>query len=354
MSDLKDFLPVYTEEETNDLLGRKNAIINGDFNIWQRGTSFPAAVSYNADRFVNGNTSTAIMTVTRDTDVPTQAESGHKSNYSLKMDVTTADTNITGTEEVHFAQNIEGYNFTPFVGKTATLSFWVKAVKTGIYCVAFRNELLDRSYVSEYTINSANTWEKKTINVTFDYSGGGWDYTNGIGLRIAWILAYNGTAAPNQWNSDSFQSTSNQVNGVDSTDNNFWLAQVQFELGNTATDFEYRDIGTELALCQRYFEILTQTNKKDFAVGYYRDTTHGWYVIDYTDKRIIPTITYSDIAHFKALYNSGAIDILSMFFDETSTKGCRLRVEVSGVTLGRGTIVYIFSADGKIAIDAEL
>ena len=239
-----------------NLQGNKNAIINGDFNIWQRGTSFAAIANaaYSADRCKYEKGGDMVHTISQDTDVPTQSESGHKSNYSLKVDCTTIDASIDAGDYVFVSQNIEGYNFAPFVGKTATLSFWVKAVKAGIYCVAFQSYNADRSYVVEYTINAASTWEKKTVTLTFDYSGGTWDYTNGVGVKVKWVLAcgstYQGVA--DTWNSAIDLATSNQVNGVDSTDNNFWLAQVQFELGSVATDFEYRQIGDELARCQRY------------------------------------------------------------------------------------------------------
>ncbi|NQV00853.1 MAG: hypothetical protein HQ537_01915 [Parcubacteria group bacterium] len=242
---------------TGSLQGNRNAIINGDFNIWQRGTSFAAMADniYHTDRFKYSKVGTMVHTVSKDTDVPTQAESDHLSNYSLKYDVTTADADIAATDELHIFHVIEGYNFAPFMGKTATLSFWVKAVKTGIYCVTFRNSGLDRSYLVEYTINSASTWEKKTITLTFSDSGGTWNYTNGIGLKIGWTLAIgsNHHDSADTWLSASKMGTSNQVNGADSTDNNFWLAQVQFELGSVATDFEYRQFQDELAKCQRYF-----------------------------------------------------------------------------------------------------
>ena len=241
----------------DDRTFNKNAIINGDFNIWQRGTSFVAPTSMQmADRFRYDKAGAMVHTVSRDTDVPTQVESGHKSNYSLKVDCTTIDAAIAVDDFINITQMVEGYNFAPFMGKTATLSFWVKAVKTGIYCVSFRNSVSDRSYIVEYTINAASTWEKKTITLTFSDSGGTWDYTNGIGLNMCWTLAcgstYQGTA--DTWNAANNVATSNQVNGVDSTDNNFWLAQVQLELGSVATDFEYRQFGDELARCQRYYE----------------------------------------------------------------------------------------------------
>ena len=242
----------------DDVSGPKNAIINGDFNIWQRGTSFAAIATnaYSADRFKYQVVGAAVHTIYRATDLPTQAASGHKSNYSFQFDPTTADAAIAAGDYVILTHRIEGYNFAPFMGKTATLSFWVQAVKTGIYCVSFRNSVSDRSYVVEYTINAASTWEKKTITLTFSDSGGTWDYINGVGLIVGWALAAGSDSQgiANTWNSANDMATSNQVNGVDHIDNNFWLAQVQFELGSLATDFEYRQFGDELARCQRYYE----------------------------------------------------------------------------------------------------
>ena len=238
-------------------LPKGNAIINGDFNIWQAGTSFAAIANgtYVADMFMVGYGGVMVATVSRDTDVPTQAESNHQSAYSLKVDCTTIDASIDAADAFSIFYKIEGYNFRPFVGKAATLTFWVKSVKTGIYCVAFRSSTSDRSYVAEYTINAASTWEKKTITLTFNYTGGTWDYTNGIGLCVVWALAtgsnYQGVA--DTWNPANNTATSNQVNFFDNTANDFWLAQVQFELGSAATVFEYRQFGDELQKCQRYY-----------------------------------------------------------------------------------------------------
>ncbi len=238
--------------------GARSAIINGDFNIWQRGTSFATVTggdTYTADRFTYGEVGDAVVTITRDSDVPTQTESGHLSNYSLKIDVTTIDGAVAAGDYVLLKHKIEGYNFAPFQGKTATLSFWVKAVKAGIYCIALQSSTSDESYVAEYTISSTSTWEKKTIMIALDYSAGTWSYISGIGVQVTWTLMsgtdFHGTA--DTWESATDIATSNQVNGVDNTANNFWLAQVQFELGSVATDFEYRQFGDELAKAQRYY-----------------------------------------------------------------------------------------------------
>jgi hypothetical protein len=237
---------------------RKNAIINGDFNVWQRGTSFAAAVSgaYSADRWRWENPGAGAFTLSRSTDVPTFAQAGRLFNYSLLADCTTADAAVAATDRVHILQRIEGFNFLPLAQRAMTLTFWVKATKTGTYCVSFTNGGSDRSYVAEYTISASDTWEKKTVNVSASPSAGTWDYTTGVGLDVDFILVagtdFHTTAGA--WQTGAFKSTAYQVNGADRTANNFRITGVQLETGSIATEFEYRTFQDELALCQRYYE----------------------------------------------------------------------------------------------------
>ena len=301
----------------------KNAIINGDFIVWQRGTSFPAIAinDYSADRWYYHKGGTMVHTVTRETDVPTVSESRHKSNYSLKMDCTTAQAVITANDHTYIRQIIEGYNFVPFVGKTATLSFWVKATKTGIYCVAFRNEGLDRSYIVEYTVNSSDTWEKKEVKVTFDYSGGTWNYTNGTGLGITWALAIgsNYHGVKDTWQTGVYLATSNQVNACDNIANNFSLSQVQFELGETASPFESKTIQQELRLCQRYYyRFINGTNEyhNPALIGSYGNGANG-YIKFPVDMRANPTVIImaanGTINSVNDLTSAGALTSLSNY-----------------------------------------
>ena len=294
-------------------LRRKNAIINGDFNIWQRGTSFAAILTgdYCADRYAYSKTGVMVHTVSRDTDVPTQAESGNKSNYSLKVDCTTIDAAIAAGDHAQIYQRIEGYNLAPFMGNIATLSFWVKAVKTGIYCIAFRNSGADRSYVVEYTVNAASTWEKKTITFTFSDSGGTWDYVNGTGLYFMWALAAgtNFHTTAGSWQNGNFFATANQVNACDNVANNFWLSQVHFELGDVATPFEFNLIQQELVLCQRY-SCKSYNQGIDPGTNTTEGYVHGTYITalanaDHTiysnvrfpvEMRTIPTVTLYSLA----------------------------------------------------------
>ena len=242
--------------------GFKNKIIGGDFttNPWQRGTSFSALGNvYFADRWFKFTTSSAVITASRAADAPTATEAGIFTQHCMSLAVTTADAVVAAGDYFTVSQTTEGSNTASFgFGQTGsrniTLSFWVKGTKTGIHCVSIRNDGYNRSYVAEYTIVASNTWEKKTITIPVD-TAGTWLYDNGVGLRLHFTLMCgtdNQTTA-NTWAAGNFIATSNQVNALDSTSNTFKLALVQLEAGSVATSFDVRSVGTELALCQRYY-----------------------------------------------------------------------------------------------------
>jgi hypothetical protein len=241
--------------DVGPLSGNRNKIINGDMTISQRGTSFvsPATATYNLDRFLWGQGGTMAVTITQSTDVP-----NNTFQNSLKVDVTTANTPLAAGQNCGIIQRIEGYNVRDLIGQTFTLSFWVKSPKTGVHCVSFRNGSVDRSYVLEYTVISANTWEYKTVTVVGGLiTGGTWDWTNGIGLAVRFDLGSGTTfqTTAGSWQVGNLLSTSNQVNVMDNVANDFFLTGVQLEVGTVATPFERRPYGTELVLCQRYFYI---------------------------------------------------------------------------------------------------
>jgi hypothetical protein len=240
----------------------QNLIINGDMAIAQRGASFTTGSStYNLDRWATSKSSAAVHTVTQDTDVPTFAQSGYNFQNSLRYNLITPDTSIASTEYVLTYQVLEGYNFAKIAQKAFTLSFWVKATTTGTYCVSFRNSTGDRSYVAEYTINTTDTWEKKTITVAASPSAGTWNYTTGVGLNISWTLAggasYQTTAGI--WQNpgaSTFLCTANQVNGVNTASANFRITGVMLNEGLNAASFQLagETSAEELLLCQRYYE----------------------------------------------------------------------------------------------------
>lgn len=241
----------------------KNLIINGDFEIAQRGTSFTGldntvGTSYTLDRwaFVETGTHAAVYSVAQDSDAPTVSQAGRLILNSVLISCTTADAVVSSDATNIFEQRIEGYNIQTIAEKTFTISFWVKSNKTGVYSVRCSNTSADRSYVSDITINNIDTWEFKIIVVSPSPSGGGWNYTNGIGLRIAITLVAgsNFHTTADAWNTGNFVSTSNQVNFCDSSSNTLRIAGFEVEAGSVATKFEKRSIQEEINLCQRYLE----------------------------------------------------------------------------------------------------
>jgi hypothetical protein len=271
------------------LAGARNRIINGDMRISQRGTSFatldPAADTYTLDRWAfKGAGTTGRATISQDTDVPNNTFTS-----TLKAVVTTADSSIASGDGAWITQNIEGFNARDLIGTTFTLSFWVKSPKTGIHCVSFGNASSNRSFVSEYTVNSANTWEQKSVTVAGGLiTAGTWDWTNGKGLSVNFALIVGSTfqTTAGAWQTGNFFGTSNQVNVFDSLANSFLLGGVQLEAGSVATPFERRSYGQELALCQRYHQRLACSIGQTIS----NNTTTGAAVSLRTTMRAQPTM----------------------------------------------------------------
>jgi len=288
----------------------KNIIIGGNFttNPWQRGVSFvtPLTGAYTADRFKVDYVTTATTTITQAADSPTETQAFIFSTQALSTAITAADAAIAAGDFYIISQAIEGYNFTNIAQRAFTLSFWVKSVKTGIYCVSFRNSGSDRSYVAEYTINTTNTWEKKTITVTASPSAGTWDYTTGVGLSVSFALACGATfqTTANAWQTGNFYGTANQVNGLDSNTNVFILALIQIESGEVATPFEQRMEAEIIKDCQRYFQKTfpmttapAQASGTQLGAIQYRAILTGIFANGQTwdfasIMRVAPTITY--------------------------------------------------------------
>ncbi len=165
------------------------------------------------------------------------------------------------------AQNLQSLQYGTSSAKTLTLSFWVKSSKTGTYAIALGK--MDNTvylFVHEYTISQANTWEKKTINISptagstsfITSSAGAIDNDNGTGLALYWWLC-SGTdlngATSNAWSSNTnHYTTTNQVNWFDSTSNNLYLSQAQLEIGDVASPFEVEEATTTLTKCRRYYQ----------------------------------------------------------------------------------------------------
>ena len=252
----------------------KNLVINGDMRIFQRATSATTSTSTydTVDRFLLYESSDGAMTSEKeDLSVADQATTGQRT--ALEMNVTTADGTIAANQFAAIyhrieAQNLQHLLYGTSAAKNLTLSFYVKSNKTGTYCISFnKNDSTEYFIPIEYTISSANTWEKKVIVLSptagstsvITASGGAIADDNGVGLQItfglAWGSNYHGTN--NTWTTSSHLATSNQVNWLDSTSNNFFLTGVQLEVGDQATDFEHLPHDVQLQRCSRYYHPLS-------------------------------------------------------------------------------------------------
>lgn len=237
-----------------------NGVMNGAFNVWQRGTFFSSA-SHNtvtADRWRYQKSGAMVHDISRSTDVPSLADAGRIFDYSILIDCTTVDSSLAASDYAALVHRIEGYEWAAFAQRALILSFWVKATKTGTYCVGLVNSGGNRSYVGEYTINVTDTWEYKTVTVSASPSAGTWDYVDGTGIALYFTLAAGSSL---QTTAGSWQTTgaaafasSSQVNACDNTANNFRLAAVQLQVGSTASEFEHVSFAFDLQRCLRYFE----------------------------------------------------------------------------------------------------
>jgi hypothetical protein len=238
-------------------LGFRNRIINGDFRIDQRnaGASVtPTDGSYTLDRWNYQGSAASKVTIQQST----TAANGFVNSLLV---TSTSAYSVGSGEFFNVRQLIEGYNIADLGWGTAnaqpvTLSFWVRSSLTGTFGGALTNSAFNRSYPFTYTISAANTWEQKSITVAGDTSGT-WLTTNGLGIRVQFGLGvgstYSGTAGA--WAAAGYISATGATSVVGTNGATFYITGVQLEKGSTATSFDYRPYGTELSLCQRYFEM---------------------------------------------------------------------------------------------------
>ena len=250
------------------LAGFRNAIINGDMLINQRGiTSVTVPTGglavFTADRWKASKQGTQTVIF----DHVVTGNGVGRARWCIQARSTTAYGNQPADYTL-LEQRVEGFETLRFRGATFTLSFLVKATRPGTYTVAFRNKAGGRSYIAPYTIASANVWQAVTITVTGgipsgDADGAGdtqWNVTNDTGLQLSWIV--NGgstyaTASTNQWLNESKSVASTQTQGLQANGDTFSITEVQLEVGTKRTPFERRPYATEVLLCKRYFEVVS-------------------------------------------------------------------------------------------------
>ena len=235
----------------------RNRIINGDMRIDQRnaGASVtPASGSYTLDRWFVIASQASKFSIQQNAGSVTPPV-----GYNYYLGATSLSAYSVGaTDTFAVSQIIEGYNVSDLAwgtsdAKTVTLSFWVRSSLTGTFGGSIRNSDVDRSYPFSYTISSANTWEQKSVTIVGDTSGT-WLKTNGNGLQLIFSLGSGSTRSgtAGSWAGINYTNATGATSVVGTNGATWYITGVQLEKGSTATSFDYRPYGQELALCQRY------------------------------------------------------------------------------------------------------
>jgi hypothetical protein len=330
----------------------KNRIINGAMVIDQRnaGAAVTTTGFYPVDRFSVENVTDGTFSAQQDS----TASVGFVK--SLKFTTTSADASLSASQYTRIRHEIEGYNVADLGwgtanAKTVTLSFWVNCSLTGTFGGVLRNSDASRSYPFSYTITSANTWEYKTITVAGDTTGT-WLTTNGKGLTVIFGLGvgsdFSGTAGA--WASANYMSATGATSVIGTNGATFYITGVQLEVGTQATSFEYRQYGTELALCQRYCYVVSQavSNSRIFGFNYNASSavTRANFPVQ---TRVAPTgVTVSSAANTFTIFQNGTTATPSVIaFDAGDVYGANLAITAT-LTANAGCILALTASGNKI------
>jgi hypothetical protein len=356
----------------------KNLIINGDMSQFQRATATTTVTSgeyQTVDRFkLYESTDGAYTAELENLSVADQATTGQRT--ALELNVTTADGTIGASQfaaiyhpiEAQFLQHIL---YGTSAAKDLTLSFYVKSNKTGTYCVAMdKNDNTAYRLPIEYTISSADTWEKKVIHISptagstslITASGAAIDNDNGTGMLVTFALAWgsNYQGTNNTWVTGNAYSTSNQVNWMDSTDNNFFLTGVQLEVGSGASDFEHLPHDVQLQRCQRYFENYVIANGGGIVGLSFNANAATATLVYKTTKRAAPTVGGLTAARsgtglsFLTAAGSYPNSDGAIASHSISVTQCRINGSSFSDLTNPGTSVLYATGENTITLDAEL
>lgn len=338
----------------------KNRIINGAMMLNQRagGTvTILNSVTYSVDRWFGYSSTTSKFSLQQSSVAP--------AGFTNSLLATSLSAySITSSDEMNISQRIEGFNVADLGwgtanAQTVTLSFWVRSSLTGTFGGSFYNSGNSRSYPFSYTISAANTWEQKTVTVAGDTTGT-WVTADGLGLGVTFCLGAGATrsSTAGSWASGNFASATGATSVVGTNGATFYITGVQLEKGSTATSFDYRPYGAELALCQRYYEKssddgLSPTTSSGL-VGWTSVGNNSYPRLRFqfkVNKRATPTVTFYDtngVAGQASTWNNGTItsgSVSNVQFNTTEASAERQ----DGTTLSSRSFVY-----GAYVASAEL
>ena len=362
MSKAADLARTASASET--ALSNRNILYNGSMQVAQRGADINSVANggFCTDRFKisYANTDNLVLNLDQSTDTPAGFSS------SLKLSVGTVESALAADEYLQFGQKIEAQNLQQLIygtssAKTLTLSFWVKSSATGTYAVSIFQSDATKYYSTTYTINSANTWEYKTVEISGNVSNV-INNDNGEGLRVNWTLSAgtNYTSGSNgAWGAVTNWSVGHNVSWITTSGATFFITGTQLEVGPVATPFEHRSYGQELALCQRYFQKLG--GSYGTYDGMFSGNVTGTDLLFVTTNskvtmRSSPTFTLGGgVANHRYSQGGGDIQPSAIVADQVKPNSLTLKVTHTGqVTSGNAARLFNNTTTGYYDFDAEL
>jgi hypothetical protein len=344
-------------------LSNRNLIINGAMQIAQRNTSVTGITTfdyYTADRFQLTLVGAGTWTMNVESSAPANTEFRKSANVIC----TTANTSPGSTAQFRINQRIEGQNVQGIkkgtsAAESLTVSFWVKSSNTGTYICEFFDLDNNRQISKSYTIDTADTWEKKTITVPPDTTGQ-LDNDNGGSLGLFFWLAAGTSFTSGALNDTSWasQTDANRVVGQLNLANavgNYWaVTGVQLETGTVATPFEMRNIEQELALCQRYFyKSLNQSSFLNIATAIGHIVWTASATTMYTNHRFKQTMRASPTVTFHSINVNGGTH-WDNFSDNSVLTTTAVEPGEDGVRIQTATNIDGSRFGGHISASAEL
>jgi len=315
-----------TPQEQFNLIGagRKNLIINGGFDVWQRGTSFGSSSSFSADRWYI-NSGSATLSASQQAFLVGQTEVPYSPTYFLRVGIAGANTR----QVLH---KVEGLS--RFSGQTVTLSYWAKsnvAVTPDCRILGLYDGSSTELLNSVANVAIGTDWSKYTHTFNIKSFSGKTIGPNSC-LQLDWTF-------------------------FDDSAYEFDIANVQLEFSSVATDFEHRSYGEELALCQRYYQVLVSGDDNYWASGHYYQT--GLFALTFSfpsTMRTTPTAGYTTGVNWYLIYTRGGSDLIdgiNFIRLHPSGGGADITVGTSGVQ-GSGGTIKTNNPACKIYFDAEL
>ena len=348
--------------------GRRNIIINGAMQVAQRGTSTSGktgGVSFNScDRMSFSISSCGTWTVSQDSNAPDGFANSYKVLCTTAKASLAASNYVIPLNYVIEGQDLQQLAFGTSSAKKMTMSFWVKSNKTGSGSVEFlQQDNSGKLFTGTYTINSADTWEYKTISIPADTAGVINDDT-GHGIQIQfWGNSgsnFTGGSAGSTWATISNPNRNPNNLGIGGAVNDYWqITGLQLEVSDTATPFEHRSYGEELALCERYYQRYSANGSGNGAVAVFADWsgTNAYMPYSFKSKfRAFPTFYVSDKAHFNAFQSGESSSLTNFTANVVTLDHCEFVIQDSTAIDSQGQAGWLrFHDTGAwFAFDAEL